>query len=142
VTDPYGLGTGTSRGSAAKGKKAVAWAKEQLGADYVYGGTGNPGFDCSGLTMKAWADAGISINRSSRDQYRQVLKIKHSQLRPGDLLFWGDNWQENDPSSVTHVAMYIGNNQIIEAPNPSAKVRILDLSGWRLDRLMPYAGRP
>ena len=140
--DPYGLGTGTSVGSASKGKAAVKWAKKQLGVDYVYGGTGNPGFDCSGLTMKAWADAGVSLNRSSRDQYRQVRKIERSQIRPGDLLFWGDNAKENDPSSVTHVAMYIGDGQIIEAPRPGLQVRITPLDGWRMDRIMPFAGRP
>lgn len=140
--DPYGLGTGTSVGSASKGKAAVEWAKKQLGVEYVYGGTGNPGFDCSGLTMRAWASAGVSLNRSSRDQYRQVRKIERSQVRPGDLLFWGDGWRENDPSKVTHVAMYIGDNKIIEAPRPGLQVRIVELDGWRMDRIMPFAGRP
>lgn len=140
--DPYGLGTGSSVGSAAQGKDAVAWAKKQVGVDYVYGGTGNPGFDCSGLTMRAWGAAGVSLNRSSRDQYRQVRKIERSKVRPGDLLFWGDGWRENDPATVTHVAMYIGNNQVIEAPRPGLQVRVVDLDGWRSERLMPYAGRP
>lgn len=140
--DPYGLGTGSSVGSAAQGKNAVAWAKKQLGVDYVYGGTGNPGFDCSGLTMRAWGAAGVSLNRSSRDQYRQVRKIERSKVRPGDLLFWGDGWRENDPDKVTHVAMYIGNNQIIEAPRAGLQVRIVELDGWRSERLMPFAGRP
>lgn len=140
--DPYGLGTGTSRSTAAQGRKAVEWALKQVGVNYVYGGTGNPGFDCSGLTMRAWEHAGLRLNRTSRDQYKQVLKIRRDQIRPGDLLFWGDNAEENDPDSVTHVAMYIGDGKIVEAPRPGLQVRVVALDGWRMDRIMPYAGRP
>lgn len=136
-TNPgYGLGTGTSRGSAAMGQSAVAVAKTRLGAPYVWGGTG-PGYDCSGLTMTSWSAAGVGLNRTSRDQYKQVLKISYSSMRPGDLVFWGTN--PNDPNSVYHVAMYIGGGQIIEAPRPGLTVRIAPM---RYYDAMPYAGRP
>ncbi|KMM46344.1 glycoside hydrolase, partial [Cellulomonas sp. A375-1] len=132
----YGLGTGISRGSAAQGQNAVAVAKTRLGAPYVWGGTG-PGYDCSGLTMTSWRSAGVAINRTSRDQYKQVLKIRYADMRPGDLVFWGTN--PNDPGSIYHVAMYIGGGQIIEAPRPGVAVRITSM---RWAGSMPYAGRP
>ncbi|CAM5788629.1 C40 family peptidase [Cellulomonas persica] len=132
----YGLGTGTSRGSAAMGQNAVAVAKTRLGAPYVWGGTG-PGYDCSGLTMTSWRSAGVALNRTSRDQYKQVLKVRYADMRPGDLVFWGTN--ANDPNSIYHVAMYIGGGQIIEAPRPGLTVRI---TAMRWAGSMPYAGRP
>lgn len=74
--------------------------------------------------------------RTPADTYRQVTKISYSQLQPGDLVFWGSN--KNDASSVYHVAMYIGNGQIIEAPSPGKTVRI---SPMRYANTMAYAGR-
>ncbi|UJP40895.1 C40 family peptidase [Cellulomonas palmilytica] len=135
-TDRYGLGTGVSRGSASQGQKAVAVAKTRLGAPYVWGGTG-PGYDCSGLTMTSWSAAGVSLYRTSRDQYKQVLKIRYADMRPGDLVFWGTN--PNNPDSIYHVAMYIGGGQIIEAPRPGLTVRITSM---RYSGSMPFAGRP
>lgn len=103
----------------------------------MWGGTGPNGYDCSGLTQGAWRSAGVSLNRTSRDQYRQVKKISYNELRPGDLVFWGTN--PNDASSVYHVAMYIGGGQIIEAPKPGTPVRIASM---RYSGTMTYAGRP
>jgi len=103
----------------------------------VWGGTGPNGYDCSGLTQGAWRSAGVSLNRTSRDQYRQVKKISYNELRPGDLVFWGTN--PNDAASVYHVAMYIGGGQIIEAPKPGTPVRITSM---RYSGTMRYAGRP
>lgn len=79
----------------------------------------------------------MTLNRTSRDQYRQVKKIAYSELRPGDLVFWGSN--PNDASTVYHVAMYIGGGQIIEAPSPGNTVKI---SSMRYTNSMAYAGRP
>lgn len=141
VTPPVtggGLGTGTSRGTAAQGQAAVDWAKTKIGLPYVWGGTGPDSYDCSGLTSRAWSAAGVNINRTSRDQYKQVLKISLDSMRPGDLVFWGNN--TNDPSSITHVALYAGNNQIVEASKPGVPLRLTPMR-WD-SRLMPYAGRP
>ena len=135
--DPYGLGTGSQRGSADQGLAAVAWAQQQVGKPYVYGASGPDSFDCSGLTMRAWAAAGVAINRSSRDQYRQVYKITYDSMRPGDLIFYGT--VASDPGSVYHVAMYIGNGQVVEAPRPGIPVRI---AAVRWTSTMPFAGRP
>lgn len=137
ATDKYGLGTGSQRGSAEQGAAAVAWAVAQVGKAYGWGATGPDAFDCSGLTSKAWSAAGLSINRTSRDQYRQVLKIAYDQMRPGDLIFWGSNGA--DPGSITHVAMYVGGGQMVEAPRPGVAVRV---TAVRWSGTMPYAGRP
>lgn len=137
ASDPYGLGTGTQRGSAAQGQAAVEWARAQVGKPYLYGGAGPDAFDCSGLTMRAWQAAGVSINRTSRDQYRQVLKISYDSMRPGDLIFWGTN--PSDPGSVYHVAMFVGGGQMVESPSPGNPVRVTSI---RWGNTMPYAGRP
>ncbi|WP_034229702.1 C40 family peptidase, partial [Actinotalea ferrariae] len=136
ATDPFGLGTGSQRGSAAQGQAAVDWAVTQVGKAYVWGGTGPDGYDCSGLTSQAWRAAGLSIHRTSRDQYRQVRKIEYSALRPGDLIFYG---QGNDPASITHVGMYAGGGQMVEASRPGVPVRVTPV---RWSGTMPFAGRP
>lgn len=136
-SDPYGLGTGSQRGSADQGLAAVAWAQQQVGKPYVYGASGPDSFDCSGLTMRAWGAAGVAINRSSRDQYRQVYKITYDSMRPGDLIFYGT--VASDPGSVNHVAMYIGNGQVVEASRAGIPVRI---AAVRWTSTMPFAGRP
>ncbi|RMI04920.1 C40 family peptidase [Cellulomonas triticagri] len=115
---------------------AIAWAQGKIGLPYLWGGTGPNGYDCSGLTQGAWRAAGVSLNRTSRDQYRQVTKISYNDLQPGDLVFWGSN--PNDASSVYHVALYIGNGQILEAPSPGKNVKI---SPMRYANTMAYAGR-
>lgn len=135
--DPYGEGTGSQRGSAAQGAAAVAWAVDKVGTAYGWGAAGPEAFDCSGLTSKAWAAAGLSINRTSRDQYRQVRKISYASMRPGDLIFWGRDG--SDPGSIGHVAMFIGNGQVVEAPRPGVAVRVADI---RWSGTMPFAGRP
>ena len=133
-----GLGTGTSRGTAAQGQAAVDWAMTKLGLPYVWGATGPDAYDCSGLTSRAWAAAGRSINRTSRDQYTQVLKIDLNSMRPGDLVFWATN--PNDASTIFHVAMYAGNNKIVEAAQPGIASRLTAMR-WN-STLMPFAGRP
>ncbi len=135
--DPYGLGTGTSSGSAKMGRAAVAWAETQVGKPYGWGATGPNAYDCSGLTMKAWADAGVNLNRTSRDQFRQVLKISYDDLRPGDLVFWGSD--TSDPGSITHVALWYGDGMILEAPRKGLDVRIVPMR-WK--GTMKFAGRP
>lgn len=136
-SDPYGLGTGSQRGSAAQGDAAVAWALAQVGKPYQWGGAGPDAFDCSGLTSQAWRAAGVSINRTSRDQYRQVRKITYDSMRPGDLIFYGS--VGSDPGSITHVAMYLGDGRMVEAPRPGLNVRVTSV---RWSGTMPYAGRP
>ncbi len=122
--------------TAAQGRTAANWARGKVGAPYVFGGTG-PGYDCSGLTLKAWAAAGVQITRSSRSQYQRVAKIPYSALRPGDLIFYATN--RSNPSTIYHVAMVVGGGQMIEAPYPGATVQITSI---RYNQAMPWAGRP
>jgi cell wall-associated NlpC family hydrolase len=135
-TSAYGLGTGRSRGSADQGSAAVAWASAQVGLPYVYGSAGFESFDCSGLTMRSWQAAGVNLSRTSRDQYKQVLKISYDDMRPGDLVFYSTD--PNDPDAIYHVAMWIGGNQVVEAPRPGVPVRITSM---RWAATMPFAGR-
>lgn len=140
VSDPHGLGKGVSVGSAAKGRAAIVEARKHLGKEYLLGAAGPNKFDCSGLTSVAWNAAGVSITRTSRSQYKRVKKIQLSEMRPGDLIFWGTGAGSNNADSIYHVAMFIGGGQMIEAVRPG---KPLQISSIRYDgHLMPYAGRP
>jgi cell wall-associated NlpC family hydrolase len=94
---------------------AVATARAQVGKPYVTGGNGPGSFDCSGLTKYAWASAGVTIPRVSRDQYAAGVKVARADLQPGDLVYFG--------SPVYHVALYIGGGQMITAPQPGEYVK-------------------
>lgn len=100
----------------ASGRAAVAVqaALSKIGAPYVYGTAGPNTFDCSGFTSWAWAQAGVSLSRSSQAQAAQGTRVSVSQLRPGDILFYD--------SPVSHVAMYIGNGMVVHASNPRTDV--------------------
>ncbi|MFF3067897.1 transglycosylase family protein [Kitasatospora sp. NPDC057936] len=113
---------------------AVSFAKAQVGQAYVYGGTGNGGWDCSGLTQAALRAAGISIPRVANDQAAASTHVSLDSLQPGDLLFWSNNGQD---SGVYHVAIYIGGGQYVEAANPSSGVRLQTIANWAPD----FAGR-
>ncbi len=102
---------------------AVDTALAQLGKPYVWGGSGEKTFDCSGLMGFAWARAGKTLPHSSRAQYAVTRRVSRSDLQPGDLLFFG--------RPIHHVGMYIGNGQMVEAPHRRAKVRVR--SAWRKD---------
>ncbi|MGH8868064.1 MAG: C40 family peptidase, partial [Actinomycetes bacterium] len=105
---------------------AVDFAYAQLGDAYVWGATGPDAWDCSGLTMGAWGAAGVSLPHSSSMQYSAGRPVSRSELQPGDLVFYY--------SPISHVAIYVGNGQIIHAANSSEPVKT-DPVG-----LMPYAG--
>lgn len=122
----------------SKVQTAINYATAQLGKPYQLGGTGPTYFDCSGLTMKAWQAAGISIARKSENQYITLPQVPYSQKQPGDLLFLATN--TNDPTTIHHVMMYIGNGKVIEAPQPGKTVRIINIYGG--SKLMPYVARP
>jgi peptidoglycan DL-endopeptidase CwlO len=105
---------------------AVDYALAQVGDAYVYGASGPDAFDCSGLTMMAWAQAGVSLPHSSSAQMGSGTPVSQSQLQPGDLVFYY--------SPVSHVGIYIGNGQIVHAANPSSGVEVTSLNS------MPYSG--
>jgi peptidoglycan DL-endopeptidase CwlO len=119
--------TGPASGRAAA---ALQYAYAQLGDPYEWGAAGPNSFDCSGLTMMAWRQAGVSLPHSSSQQYAAVRKVGRSDLQPGDLVFFY--------SPITHVGLYVGNGKIIHAPNPRESVKIDPMS------YMPFVagGRP
>lgn len=88
---------------------------KQIGIPYLWGGTSPKGFDCSGLLQYSFGKAGVSIPRTARQQQKYCQKISYNQLKPGDLVFWN--------SPATHVALYIGEDKIIEAPRTGLNVR-------------------
>lgn len=105
---------------------AVAYAMAQVGNAYVYGAAGPSAFDCSGLTMMAWAQAGVALPHSSSAQYSSGARVAASSLQPGDLVFYY--------SPISHVGMYIGNGMIAHAANPGTGVAVAPLYS------MPYVG--
>lgn len=129
--------SGVTTGSVDRGYGAVAWARARLGAPYLLGAAGPTYYDCSGLTMMAWASQGVDITRTSRSQYLAVGKVGYDALRPGDLLFYGSD--PADPASIYHVAMYTGGGMMIEATLPGHP---LSENPLRLAGAMPYVGRP
>jgi cell wall-associated NlpC family hydrolase len=119
-------------------------AQSQIGVPYSWGGgnaagpsrgidegAGTVGFDCSGLVLYAFAGAGIKLPHYSGSQYEMGRKIPVAQMRRGDVLFWG-------PNGSQHVAIYLGNNQMIEAPYTGATVRIAPV---RTSGMTPFAVR-
>jgi len=129
---------GTSRGTAAQGQAAVEWARARLGEPYQWGGTGNPGWDCSGLTQAAWLAQGVNITRTSRSQWHAVGRVELTELRPGDLLFWASN--PANPATINHVAIYAGGGMQIHAPRPGVPVEEVPVR-WTAN-MMSFAGRP
>ena len=111
---PSGGGGGGGSASAV-----VAYARAQVGKPYCYGGSGPGCFDCSGLTMMAWRQAGISLPHSSASQYNVGRRISAGELQPGDLVFYY--------SPISHVSVYIGNGQRISATHTGDYVRVQSL---------------
>ncbi len=109
---------------------AVQAALAQVGDPYSWGASGPDAFDCSGLTMYAWAQAGVSLPHSSASQYSVTQRVSSGDWQPGDLLFYG--------SPIHHVAMYVGNGQMVEAPHTGLNVRYA--GAFRSDLI--GAGRP
>lgn len=110
----------------ARAAAAVSYAYKALGAPYVWGATGPDAFDCSGLTQAAYRAAGVGLPRTTYAQIAAGERVPRSQLQPGDLVFFYQG--------ISHVGLYVGNGQMIHAPNPSAPVRLAPISQ------MPFAG--
>ncbi|MFC5381274.1 NlpC/P60 family protein [Aquipuribacter nitratireducens] len=100
---------------------AIRAAGTKLGATYVWGATGPSTFDCSGLTMWSYRQAGVNIPRTSRQQYAGLRKVPVSQMVPGDLLFYASG---SAPGSIHHVSMYLGDGLMITAPRTGDVVKV------------------
>ncbi|MBA2944496.1 C40 family peptidase [Streptomyces himalayensis] len=105
-----------SRTPSKGGDAALRYAVRQIGKPYQWGAEGPSSFDCSGLTSQAWAHAGRTIPRTSQEQWAQLPRVPLRSLRPGDLVIY---FRE-----ATHVAIYLGNGLVVQAPRPGAKVKV------------------
>src|SRR4029453_10103898 len=120
---------------------AIDAAMAYLGTPYAWGGGGTRGpgpgqdpdegvigFDCSGLTQYAYAEAGIAISRNSRAQYASLPKVSSNDLRAGDLVFWATD--VSSPGTIHHVAIWLGGNRILEAPQSGSVIKPSDMR-WK-----------
>ncbi|MER5474475.1 NlpC/P60 family protein [Streptomyces sp. NPDC002685] len=123
---PSGASGSTAAAPSSRAAAAVSYAYAKLGSPYVWGATGPDAFDCSGLAQAAYRSAGISLPRTTYAQINAGQRVSRSELRPGDLVFFY--------AGITHVGIYVGNGQMIHAPNPSAPVRLAPIDE------MPFAG--
>ena len=113
----------TSVAPNARAAAAVAYAESKVGDPYVYGAAGPGAFDCSGLTMMAWAQAGVSLPHNAAAQASMSTGISLSHLEPGDLVFYS-----YDGRGIGHVAIYVGGGMVVHAPRPGEDVQYGNVS--------------
>jgi len=129
---PVGPGGGSSGGggtpppvykgpTGTQAEKVVAFAYAQIGKPYVFGASGPNSYDCSGLTSAAWASVGISIPRTSEEQWAGLPHVPTSDMQPGDILVF---------NGAGHVGIYVGGGMMIDAPHTGLDVQKVALSGW------------
>jgi cell wall-associated NlpC family hydrolase len=108
--------------TSSQADQAVAFAYAQIGKPYVWGASGPGSYDCSGLVQSAWAAAGVSIPRTTYDQWASLPHIPMSSLQPGDLILY---------NGASHVSIYVGSGYVIDAPHTGAVVeKILEATSW------------
>jgi cell wall-associated NlpC family hydrolase len=113
---------------SGRGGAAIKYALAQIGDRYIFGADGLTTWDCSGLTMRAFGAAGVSLPHSSRAQYKYGKAISRKELQPGDLVFFG--------KPISHVAIYLGGNRMLHAPRKGSRVKIAEFDLGR----KPYIG--
>jgi cell wall-associated NlpC family hydrolase len=113
---------------SGRGGTAIKYALAQIGDRYIFGADGLTTWDCSGLTMRAFGAAGVSLPHSSRAQYNYGKAISRKDLQPGDLVFFG--------KPISHVAIYLGGNRMLHAPRKGSRVKIAEFDLGR----KPYIG--
>lgn len=131
---PVGLSCGdvSIQAPNAAAAAAVEFACAQVGKGYCWGGNGPSCFDCSGLTQQAWAAGGVSIPRSSREQYAALSKVSRGSIRPGDLVFFAAS------STISHVGIAIGSGYMIDASRAGKPVEIQSID--REAQYLNYVG--
>jgi cell wall-associated NlpC family hydrolase len=122
--------TGPATGSA---RKALDYAYAQLGKPYCYGGAGPSCFDCSGLTMKAWAAGGAGLPHNAAAQYNATRRVAFADLQPGDLVFM---------QGLGHVGMFVGGGKMMHAPHTGTNVQIVSITSGYYRQNFLSGGRP
>ena len=144
IASTYAASQGLPPGAPAEevAAAAVQYAYDKLGQPYKWGATGELGFyDCSGLMLRAYQKGGITLPRTSREQWKAGARVwQVSQMQPGDLVFYAYNTA--DPATIHHVGIYIGAGNMIDAPYTGANVRITPfLRGDFIGAVRPTAGQ-
>lgn len=125
---PGGSFSGGGYAASGRAGRVVSYALQKVGMRYIAAASGPTAFDCSGLTMQAWRQAGVSLPHYSRSQYAVTRRVPLSEARPGDLVFYFGR-------GVRHVGLYIGNGKMVHASNPRGGVRIDSVLGpWYAQR--------
>ena len=119
---------------SGRGATAAAYARAQVGKAYVFAAAGPNAFDCSGLTMVAWAQAGVGLPHASSQQYAMTARVDSGSLVPGDLVFFY--------SDLHHVGIYVGGGMFVHAANPGDGVVMDDLFSSYWQSVYMGAGRP
>jgi cell wall-associated NlpC family hydrolase len=115
------------------GSDIISYANNFIGDPYVFGGSSPRGFNCSGLVQYVYKHFGINISRTTKTQINEGIEVGRNQLQLGDLVF---------PSSG-HVTLYVGNGQILHAPQPGECVKISNIwSFWRARRILNNSNPP
>jgi peptidoglycan DL-endopeptidase CwlO len=138
VTSPVAA-CGTAQLAQGVAATAIAFALREVGKPYVWGATGPNSYDCSGLMLRAFEAAGVTLPRVSRQQFYAGGHVPVRQAQPGDLLFYATD--RSDPATIHHVVMYMGNDQMVEAPYSGQPVRVRPVP-WNYEELVPLATRP
>ena len=144
VENPTGCGQGVGNLLPAPTQAAAAaiqWALQQQGDPYLWGASINQSdsFDCSSLMLQSYRSAGVLLPRTSREQYRAGAQLPVQSAQPGDLLFWA--YDKSDPTTIHHVAMYLGGDKIVEAQQTGVPVHVRMIK-WTERQLVPQAVRP
>ena len=123
--------------AASTGAVALLTAQSRIGTPYRYGGSGPDAFDCSGLVAYSYRQAGVTVPRTTAQQYAVARPVPQRDLRPGDLVFFRLSGRE-----VSHVGIYAGDGQFVHAPQTGGQVRTANLDDeWYRERYAG-AGRP
>ncbi|OOC53733.1 MULTISPECIES: C40 family peptidase [Nocardiopsis] len=124
TTSAASSGGGGTAAVSGDVQAVLDFARAQIGKPYVWGGTGPDSYDCSGLVQAAWAQAGVSLPRTTYDQVNAGTRVPRDQVQPGDLLFF---YSESSPS---HVGIYSGNGNMIHGSNPSKPLEEVSLAAY------------